>query len=763
MARGDTKITAPFRAFSHDTSDPGYQIQAITGGSAIYTGDRYPAAFKDDYFFADITGGEVYTVDVNDRTSTKFLFRGGTDAVPLEFMQGPDGYVYFTNLVHGEIGRLEISAPTPPPTPGSSATTTVGAGPDTLVLRVTQDYYQGSALYTVSVDGRQIGGVLAATALRGGGQADTVNVLGDFAAGAHTLTVAFLNDAWDGSAATDRNLYLESATYNGAAINGAAAVMESEGPRNFGFTDNGSAPPPPPPPGGGATATIGAGPDTLALRITQDAYQGPAQYTVSVDGVRIGGTLTAQALRGSGQADTVNVLGDFAPGAHTVTVTFLNDAWGGTAATDRNLYLEGATYNGAAVAGASAVFEVQGPRNFAFTDNTGEPPPPPPGGGSTTATLGSGPDALVLRITQLAYQGPAQYSVSVDGVVIGGVQTAVALRGSGQADTVTVRGDFAPGSHTLSVNFLNDAWGGTAATDRNLYLEGATYNGAAVTGATAVFEVVGPRSFGFTDVAAPPPPPPPTGGSTTTTLGTGPDTLVLRVSQDAYQGSAEYTVSVDGRQIGGVQTATALRSAGQSDTVNVLGDFAPGGHTVTVNFLNDAWAGTAATDRNLYVDGASYNGVAVAGAARTLLSAGPANFGFTEAGTAPPPSGGAGTTSVGSGSDALVLRITQDAYQGPAQYTVSVDGAQIGGVQTAQALRGSGQFDTLTVRGDFAPGSHSATVTFLNDAWGGTAATDRNLYLEGATYNGAAVSGATAVFEVEGPRGFGFTDSSPIA
>ena len=66
VARGDTKITAPFRAFSHDTSDPGYQIQAITGGSAIYTGDRYPAAFKDDYFFADITGGEVYTVDVID-------------------------------------------------------------------------------------------------------------------------------------------------------------------------------------------------------------------------------------------------------------------------------------------------------------------------------------------------------------------------------------------------------------------------------------------------------------------------------------------------------------------------------------------------------------------------------------------------------------------------------------------------------------------------------------------------------------------------
>jgi hypothetical protein len=51
------------------------------------------------------------------------------------------------------------------------------------------------------------------------------------------------------------------------------------------------------------------------LRISQDAYQGSAQFTVSVDGTQINGTLTASALRGSGQTDTVTVLASSRPAA----------------------------------------------------------------------------------------------------------------------------------------------------------------------------------------------------------------------------------------------------------------------------------------------------------------------------------------------------------------------------------------------------------------------------------------------------------------
>ena len=87
---------------------------------------------------------------------------------------------------------------------------------------------------------------------------------------------------------------------------------------------------------------------------------------------------------------------------------------------------------------------------------------------------------------------------------------------------------------------------------------------------------------------------------------------------------------MDGRQVGGTLTASALHGSGQSDTVTVLGNWAAGNHTATVTFLNDRWDGTPSTDRNLYVDAATYNGADIAGAARTLLSEGAARFGFLD-------------------------------------------------------------------------------------------------------------------------------------
>ena len=402
--------------------------------------------------------------------------------------------------------------------------------------------------------------------------------------------------------------------------------------------------------------TVGSGSDNLVLRISQDAYRGSAQYTIRVDGAQIGGTLTADSLRSSGQWDNITVRGDWAAGSHTVQVNFLNDAYDGTAAADRNLYLDGAAYNGATVGGAARSLLSAGPASFGFTEGTGGAtggtgtPAPAPGSGASSGTVGSGSDTLVLRISQDAYQGSAQYTVSVDGRQIGGTFAASASHAAGQSDTLTLLGDWAAGNHTVQVNFLNDAWGGSSSADRNLYVDGATYNGATVGGAARSLLSAGPASFGFTEGTGGAtggtgtPAPAPGSGASSGTVGSGSDTLVLRISQDAYQGSAQYTVSVDGRQIGGTFAASASHAAGQSDILTLLGDWAAGNHTVQVNFLNHAWGGSSSADRNLYVDGATYNGTAVGGAARSLLSAGPASFGFTEGGgsTPAPPSGGGG-------------------------------------------------------------------------------------------------------------------------
>ncbi|MDO9709699.1 carbohydrate-binding domain-containing protein [Paracraurococcus lichenis] len=476
--------------------------------------------------------------------------------------------------------------------------------------------------------------------------------------------------------------------------------------------------------------TIGTGADSLVLKISQDAYQGSAQYTVSVDGKQVGGTLTAGAAHAAGQDDTITVHGDFGIGAHTVTVNFLNDAFGGTAATDRNLYVDGITLNGKAVAGGNATLLAAGPVNFGFT-KAATP---------VTTTIGTGADSLVLKVSQDAYQGSAQYTVSVDGKQVGGTLTAGASHAAAQDDTITVHGDFGVGNHTVSVNFLNDAYGGSAAADRNLYVDGVSLNGKAVAGASATLLAAGPVDLGFAK-----------DGSVSTTIGTGADSLVLKVSQDAYQGSAQYTVSVDGHQVGGTLTAGASHAAGQDDTVTVHGDFGAGNHTVSVNFLNDAYGGSAAADRNLYVDGVSLNGKAVAGGSATLLAAGPVDFGFAKDGSV--------STTIGTGADSLVLKVSQDAYQGSAQYTVSVDGHQVGGTLTAGALHAAGQDDTVTVHGSFGTGAHTVTVNFLNDAFGGTAATDRNLYVDGMTLNGKAVAGGNADLLGAGPVDFAFGDT----
>ena len=200
--------------------------------------------------------------------------------------------------------------------------------------------------------------------------------------------------------------------------------------------------------------------------------------------------------------------------------------------------------------------------------------------------------------------------------------------------------------------------------------------------------------------------------------------IVLDVSEDAWQGNAQFTVFVDGKQVGGTYTATACHGAGQTQAFN-LGDFSGGNHTVSVNFINDAYGGSCSTDRNLYVDGITDGGNAIAGGAQ--LSNGTVNYGVSAG-------------AVASTGD-LSLNISEDAYQGNAQFTVCVDGQQVGGTYTATALHGSGGSQAFDL-GQYALGNHTVTVNFLNDLYGGSSSTDRNLYVNSINFNGATTCGS---------------------
>jgi len=85
--------------------------------------------------------------------------------------------------------------------------------------------------------------------------------------------------------------------------------------------------------------------------------------------------------------------------------------------------------------------------------------------------------------------------------------------------------------------------------------------------------------------------------------GTG--TIKLRVAGDRYNGDPQFTVFVDGKQIGGVYSAKAVHAQNRWEDVVVTGDFDPAKpHTVEVRFINndDDGKGGDGHDRNLYID-----------------------------------------------------------------------------------------------------------------------------------------------------------------
>ncbi len=217
------------------------------------------------------------------------------------------------------------------------------------------------------------------------------------------------------------------------------------------------------------------------------------------------------------------------------------------------------------------------------------------------------------------------------------------------------------------------------------------------------------------------------------------DVLDLHVSEDAWLGNAEYTVFMDGVEIGGIRTADTAHSSGGYQDVQISGNWSAGAHSATIHFINDAWGGTSATDRNLYVNAISYDGQAASPSTAALYRNGSVTFALGAAASAP-------------GTVTLVL--AEDAYLGNAQYTVAVDGGMAGSVGTVTALNALGQSQLADTIANLSPGVHDIAVSFLNDAWGGSAALDRNLYVKGVEVNGAVVPGTSYELYKNGTHDF---------
>jgi beta-glucanase (GH16 family) len=346
-------------------------------------------------------------------------------------------------------------------------------------------------------------------------------------------------------------------------------------------------------------------------------------------------------------------------------------------------------------------------------------------GGTAAIAPGAATQTLTVVVAEDTLAGDAQFQIVVNGVAVGGVLTTQSLHALGQQDTLTFNGTWNTGSNTVSVDYLN------AAAGRALYVESVTLDGVAAPTASVALTADGTTGF-VVPMAA-------------TLIGSGSDTLALTVSEDAYLGNAQFTVSINGVQQGGMLTATAADATpytplpAQSQVFDFKGSFT-GSEIVTINFLNDLYGGSAATDRNLYVQGASIDGTAISGSVLNEVSAGPQSFSFTEPVVPITPA-----TTAGAGvATKLMLNLSEDAYLGDAQFTVAVDGVKLAAAQAVTTLHSSGGFESFGFADLLATGAHDVAVSFLNDAYGGTSSMDRNLYVNGASVNGVAVTGAAS-------------------
>lgn len=108
VSSGAIEVTPAFRAFSHNSNDPGFQLNAITGADDLIDSALYPDSLQNHYIFTDVTQGEIYVVDANDRRNVELLYE--TDGfAPVHFKQGPDGSIWFADVVTGRVGRLNIT------------------------------------------------------------------------------------------------------------------------------------------------------------------------------------------------------------------------------------------------------------------------------------------------------------------------------------------------------------------------------------------------------------------------------------------------------------------------------------------------------------------------------------------------------------------------------------------------------------------------------------------------------------------------------
>ncbi|HZI13954.1 MAG TPA: PQQ-dependent sugar dehydrogenase [Myxococcus sp.] len=124
-ARGTGAVKPPLYVWDHGEG------QTATGG-AFYTSTAYPAEWRGAYFFADYSRQWIRAlrVDENDQLVPGSVTTFATDVGALvELGTGPDGHLYFVDILAGEVRRIRYTAGNTPPIAVASAAPRDGVPP----------------------------------------------------------------------------------------------------------------------------------------------------------------------------------------------------------------------------------------------------------------------------------------------------------------------------------------------------------------------------------------------------------------------------------------------------------------------------------------------------------------------------------------------------------------------------------------------------------------------------------------------------------
>ena len=103
------------------------------------------------------------------------------------------------------------------------------------------------------------------------------------------------------------------------------------------------------------------------------------------------------------------------------------------------------------------------------------------------------------------------------------------------------------------------------------------------------------------------------------------------------------------------------------------------------------------------------------------------------------------------GSDhTVIVRVSGDHYDGAPEFRLVVDGQQVGDVHTVASVHSLGEWETVEFTVNAPGGFDEVRIEFLNDYYGGSPDTDRNLHVDWISINGVELAPEEALYDRDG-------------